>query len=136
MAIRDRNIEDNNSYNQFAQKIVPITFQIVNASLALSSSSLGAVAMPWAGKIISAQLEYSTSSGTVDIALAKNGTAISDIATSGSTALTLTATTFASGDKLGLIATTAANEYALGSCTIIVRPYLGAAERYAASLGD
>jgi hypothetical protein len=136
MAIRDKNVDDNNSYNQFAQQIVILGFNAVNASVALASGSLGSAKMPWAGKILSAQINYSTSSGSVDLALAKNGTAISNVTTSGTNALTLTASTFASGDTLGLICTTAANEYAIGSCTVIVRPYLGAAERYAASLGD
>jgi hypothetical protein len=136
MAIRDKNIEDNNSYNQFAQKIVPINFGVVNASVALASSSIGKVKMPWAGKIISAEIDYSTSSGSVDIALSKNGTAISNVTTSGTNALTLTASTFASGDTLELLVTTASNEYAYGTCTVILRPYLGVLERVSASLGD
>jgi hypothetical protein len=137
MAIRSKNVDDNNSYNEFAQKIIPLAFNVVNASVALASASVGKLRLPWAGKIISGYINYSTSSGSVDIALGKNGTAISNVTTSGaSNALSLTSSTFAAGDTLELIVTTAANEYAIGTATIVVRPYLGVAERVGASLGE
>jgi len=136
MAIRSKNIDPTNTVNEFAQQIIPLHFEVVNADLALASASVGKVRMPWAGKILSAYANYSTSSGSVDIALAKNAAAISDVVTSGSNTLTLTSATFAAGDYLELLVTTASNEYAFGDVTVCVRPYLGVAERVAASLGD
>jgi hypothetical protein len=138
MAIRSKNIEDNNSYNEFAQSIVNLDVNAVNASVALASSSIARVRMPWAGKILSAYQGFGPTSGSVDLAVHKNGTAISDVVVASTTAsaFTLTASTFAAGDYVGVLATTAANEYALGTVTIVVRPYLGVVERLGASLGD
>jgi hypothetical protein len=138
MAIRSKNIEENNSYNEFAQSIVPCAIHAVNADAALSSASIARVRMPWAGKILSAYQAMGATSGSVDLAVHKNDTAISDVVTASTTAsvFTLTATTFAAGDYVGVIANTASNEFAFGTVTIVVRPYLGVVERLSASLGD
>lgn len=138
MAIRSKNIDHDNSYNEFAQSIVPCAVNAVNASVALASSSIARVRMPWAGKILSAYQAFGNTSGSVDLAVHKNGTAISDVVTASTTAstFTLTASTFAAGDYVGVLATTAANEFAIGTVTIVVRPYLGVSERLVASLGD
>lgn len=138
MAIRSKNIDDNNSYNEFAQKIVPCAIHAVNGDAALSSASICRVRMPWAGKILSAYQAMGATSGSVDLAVHKNDVAISDVVTGSTTAsaFTLSASTFAAGDYVGVIATTAANEYAFGTVTIVVRPYLGVQERVSASLGD
>jgi len=136
MAIRSRNIEDNDSYNEFAQLVIPLPFEV---SLTTVSSVSGAVVrMPWAGKILSAYQALGTTSGSSSLQIHKNGTAISD-AVAGSTtpaALTLSASTFAAGDRIGVIYTAANTAVARGAVTIVVRPYLGAQERVAASLGD
>jgi hypothetical protein len=139
MAIRSKNIDENNSYNEFAQQVLAcdVSLDDTTASRA-SSSSVCRVRMPWAGKILSAYQAFGVTSGSVDLAVHKNGTAISDVVTASTTAsaFTLTATTFAAGDYLGVIATTADTEHAFGSVTIVVRPYLGVQERVTASLGD
>lgn len=138
MAIRSKNIEDNNSYNEFAQQILSCDVHAVNGDAALSSASICRVRMPWAGKILSAYQAFGATSGSVDLAVHLNDTAISDVVTASTTAsaFTLTSTTFTAGQYLGVIATTAANEFALGTVTIVVRPYLGVQERVTGLLGD
>lgn len=138
MAIRSKNIEHDNSYNEFAQSIVPCAVHAVHGDAALTTASISRVRMPWAGKILSAYQAFGATSGSVDLIVHKNDAAISDTVTASTTAsaFTLTASTFAAGDYIGVMATTAANEFAFGTVTIVVRPYLGVAERLGASLGD
>lgn len=139
MPIRSKNISDNNSYNEFAQSIVPCIIALDDTTVSrASSASVCRVRMPWAGKILSAYQAMGITSGSVDLAVHKNDTAISDVVTASTTAsaFTLTATTFAAGDYVGVIATTADAEHAFGTVTIVVRPYLGVQERVSASLGD
>lgn len=136
MAIRSRNIEYNNSFNEFAHKVIALP---VNISLTTAASVSGAVVrMPWAGKILSAYQALGTTSGSSSLQLAKNGTAISDAVAGSATAaaLTLSASTFAAGDLLGVVYTAANTAIANGAVTIVVRPYLGVQERVSASLGD
>jgi hypothetical protein len=136
MAIRSKNIEDNDSFNEFAQLVIPLPVEI---SLTTASSVSGAVVrMPWAGKILSAYQGLGTTSGSSSLQVHKNGTAISN-AVAGSTtaaALTLSASTFAAGDLLGVIYTAANSAVARGAVTLVVRPYRGVQERVSASLGD
>lgn len=139
MAIRSKNIEDNNSYNEFAQQILACDVSLDDTTVSrASSSSVCRVRMPWAGKILSAYQAFGHTSGSNLLAVHKNNTAISDVVTASTTAsaFTLTATTFAAGDYVGVIATSVDAGHAFGTVTIVVRPYLGVSERVSASLGD
>lgn len=140
MAIRDKNCSDNNSYNAFAQVIITVPW--VDYGTAFTNSVVGGVKVPWAGKILSAaqQAGAAPSSGSTLLQVAKNGTVISDQVTASTTAsaFTLSVSTFAAGDVLGLIQHNAnvSTVRGAGAVSIVIRPYLGVQERVAASLGE
>lgn len=140
MGIRSKNISDNNSYNEFAQQILPLVVNIGASHNAIAAEAR----MPWAGKIISAHFRCSQltdSDDSVKVKISKGGTdlvasAVDPVAADTTTAFTLNATTFAAGDFLQGHVLTGAGDACVGTFTFIVRPYVGVAERVAASLGE
>lgn len=136
--IRSGNIEPNNSYNEFAQQVIAISCS-VGASF---DNAVGGVVMPWAGKIVSAKFRvFAMTDGddSVRVDILKNDVAITSaavdpVAEDTTTTFTLTASTFAAGDVLALDVLTAAGDALYGTMTLVVRPYLGRAERAGAKL--
>lgn len=141
MAIRDKNCSDNNSYNAFAQIVVTVPFADYGA--AFTNSAVAGVKIPWAGKILSAAIQASAVpalSGSTLLQVAKNGTVISDQVTASTSiqSFTLSVSTFAAGDVLGLVQHNGnvSTVRGVGAVSIVIRPYLGVQERVAASLGE
>ena len=140
MPIRSKNIESDNSYNEFAQEFLTLTVNIG----ASHNANAAEVVMPWAGKIISAKFRCSQitdSDDSVKVKIIKNTTdliaaAVDPVAADTTTAFTLSATTFAAGDILKGHVLTGAGDALVGTFLFVVRPYLGVAERVGASLGE
>lgn len=138
--IRSKNIEPDNSYNEFAQQLLPL---VVNIG-ASHNANAAEVVMPWAGKIISASFRCSQitdADDTVRVKVIKNTTdlvaaAVDPTAAATTTTFTLNASTFAAGDILKGHVLTGAGDALVGTFLFVVRPYLGVAERLGASLGE
>lgn len=138
--IRSKNIEPDNSYNEFAQQLLPL---VVNIG-ASHNANAAEVVMPWAGKIISAKFRCSQitdADDTVRVKVIKNTTdlvaaAVDPTAADTTTTFTLNASTFAAGDILKGHVLTGAGDALVGTFLFVVRPYLGVAERLGASLGE
>ena len=138
--IRSKNIEPDNSYNEFAQQLLPL---VVNIG-ASHNANAAEVVMPWAGKIISASFRCSQitdADDTVRVKVIKNTTdlvaaAVDPTAAGTTTTFTLNASTFAAGDILKGHVLTGAGDALVGTFLFVVRPYLGVAERLGASLGE
>jgi len=138
--IRSKNIEPDNSYNEFAQQLLPL---VVNIG-ASHNANAAEVVMPWAGKIISASFRCSQitdADDTVRVKVIKNTTdlvaaAVDPTAADTTTTFTLNASTFAAGDILKGHVLTGAGDALVGTFLFVVRPYLGVAERLGASLGE
>lgn len=138
--IRSKNIEPDNSYNEFAQQLLPL---VVNIG-ASHNANAAEVVMPWAGKIISASFRCSQitdADDTVRVKVIKNTTdlvaaAVDPTAANTTTTFTLNASTFAAGDILKGHVLTGAGDALVGTFLFVVRPYLGVAERLGASLGE
>lgn len=140
MAIRSKNISDNNSYNEFAQQIIPLP---VNIGASHNANAVEVV-MPWAGKLISASFRCSQLTDADDSArvkVIKNTTdlvaaAVDPVAADTTTTFTLNATTFAAGAILKGHVLTGAGDAIVGTFLFVVRPYLGVLERVGAGLGE
>ena len=138
--IRSKNIEPNNSYNEFAQQLLTLP---VNIGASHNANAVEVV-MPWAGKIISASFRCSQitdADDTVRVKVIKNTTdlvaaAVDPTAADTTTSFTLNASTFAAGDILKGHVLTGAGDALVGTFLFVVRPYLGVQERLGASLGE
>ena len=138
--IRSKNIDPNNSYNEFAQQILNLP---VNIGASHNANAVEAV-MPWAGKIISASFRCSQitdADDTVRVKVIKDTTdlvaaAVDPVAADTTTTFTLTASTFAAGAILKGHVLTGAGDALVGTFQFVIRPYLGVAERLGASLGE
>lgn len=136
--IRSGNIDPNNSYNEFAQQVISIDCA-VGASF---DNAVAGVIMPWAGKIISAKFRafhMTDADDSVKVDILKNDVAITSAAVDPTaadttTTFSLTSSTFAAGDIISLDVLTGAGDDLYGTLTLVVRPYLGRAERAGASL--
>ena len=140
MGIRSKNIESDNSYNEFAQQIIALPVHIGASHNAIAVEAR----MPWAGKILSAYFRCSQITDSDDSAKVKteisgtdnSGTAQDPVAADTTTTFTIGTATFAAGAFLQGHVLTGAGDALVGTFTWVVRPYLGVAERVSASLGD
>ncbi len=134
MAIREKNLDPNND----ALKQVAVIS--INAGASLAGVIHGAVRVPFTGKLLSAHVYAATltdADDSVRVDLQKNGvtmlgSTVDPVAANTTTSLAPTVTAFVAGDLLQVVMTTGSGDAMVGSVTLVFRPYLGAAERYAA----
>lgn len=136
MAIKDRNL--NPDADAFKQ-VVSIHF---SAGASAVAEVRAGVRVPWTGKIVSAHLFAATlvdADDSARIDLHKNGVSVlsatvDPVAAGTTVALTISAANSAivAGDVLSPVVTTGAGDAITASITLVCRPYLGSAERFAA----
>ncbi|MFQ5493634.1 MAG: hypothetical protein ACE5DX_05765, partial [Candidatus Dojkabacteria bacterium] len=129
MAIRDKNIDKNSGNANFAQQIVALR-NGPQTPASQTDLEVMSVRLPWAGKFLSAHVFCRAKSGTVTAKIHKNAatiltgdiTPVAGAQTAGTLAST---TTFAAGDELQLLVTTAgASTVDDLVATVILRPNL------------
>lgn len=134
--IKDRNLSpDADAFKQVA------SLHFTGAASLVAESRAG-LRCPWTGKIVSAHVYCAVltdSDDSVRVDLQKNGVSmlsatVDPVATGTTTALTISAANAAvvAGDIITVVLTTGVGDAIAGSITLVVRPYLGAPERFAA----
>lgn len=132
--ITSGNVNPDNNYNEFAQKILCLP---VNVGASHNANAVEVV-MPWSYKVISAKFRCSQITDADDSArvkIIKNTTdmvaaAVDPVAANTTTTFTITSgDTGDAGDIIKGHVLTGAGDALVGTFILVVRPYLGRAER-------
>ena len=132
--IRDRNLDPN------ADAFKTVVVLPINVGASVAGVIQTAVRAPYAGKIASAHvwaLSLTDADDSVRVDLRKNGTSllaatVDPVAADTTTSLAPTTVAFIAGDMLQVYLTTGVGDAMVGTVTLVLRPYLGAPERFAA----